>query len=426
MSRAACDAQVEVVPRIADVPAEAWDACANPDPATFNPFVAHAFLKALEDAGTVGGRTGWTPRHLVLKDGGRRRSPAARPAISSRTARASTCSTTAGPTPTCRPAGATIPSCRSPCRSRRCPGRGCWCGPGPTARPTRRMLAAAAVELVRAQRPLRRAHHVPDRRRMDAARRAGLAAAHRPAVPLEQRRLRARSTTIWPRSPRASARPRARSASRRSPAASRSSGCAGARSREARLGRVLRLLHGDRLAQVGAALSQPQVLLAAGGRAPWATAACSCWPSAAERPIARLVPSRRRRLPVRPLLGRRRAPAVPAFRDVLLPGHRLRHRAQACSAWRPAPRASTSWRAAICRPRPTRPTTSSTRRCAAPSPTSWSASARSVDAACEVLAEHGPYRKNLRCGGALSRRAGYHCATSRFLSSSKRSRASSA
>jgi uncharacterized protein len=59
--------KVEVVSQIADIPADAWDACANPDAATFNPFVAHAFLKALEDAGTVGGRTGWTPRHLVLK-----------------------------------------------------------------------------------------------------------------------------------------------------------------------------------------------------------------------------------------------------------------------------------------------------------------------------------------------------------------------
>ena len=63
-------ARVEVVPQIVEVPADAWDACANPDQATFNPFVAHAFLKALEDAGTVGGRTGWTPRHLVLKIGG--------------------------------------------------------------------------------------------------------------------------------------------------------------------------------------------------------------------------------------------------------------------------------------------------------------------------------------------------------------------
>jgi uncharacterized protein len=60
---------IEVVPRIADIPAEAWDACANPDPALFNPFIAHGFLRALEDAGTVGGRSGWAPRHLVLRDG---------------------------------------------------------------------------------------------------------------------------------------------------------------------------------------------------------------------------------------------------------------------------------------------------------------------------------------------------------------------
>ncbi len=60
--------RVETVARIADIPADAWDACADPDPAVSNPFVRHGFLKALEDAGTVGGRSGWTPRHLVLKD----------------------------------------------------------------------------------------------------------------------------------------------------------------------------------------------------------------------------------------------------------------------------------------------------------------------------------------------------------------------
>jgi uncharacterized protein len=62
-------ATVEIVPCLADISAAAWDACANPDPATYNPFIAHAFLKALEDAGTVGGRTGWTPRHLLLRLG---------------------------------------------------------------------------------------------------------------------------------------------------------------------------------------------------------------------------------------------------------------------------------------------------------------------------------------------------------------------
>jgi hypothetical protein len=59
---------VEVVPGIAGIPAAAWDVCANPDPAVLNPFIGHGFLKALEDAGAVGGRSGWTPRHLVLKD----------------------------------------------------------------------------------------------------------------------------------------------------------------------------------------------------------------------------------------------------------------------------------------------------------------------------------------------------------------------
>ena len=63
----ASETRVEIVPRIADVAAADWDACANPDPAVFNPFLAHSFLAALEEAGTVGGRTGWTPRHLVLR-----------------------------------------------------------------------------------------------------------------------------------------------------------------------------------------------------------------------------------------------------------------------------------------------------------------------------------------------------------------------
>ena len=60
------DIKVTVHPRIAEIDAAAWDACAVPDAATRNPFVTHAFLKALEDAGTVSTRTGWTPQHLAL------------------------------------------------------------------------------------------------------------------------------------------------------------------------------------------------------------------------------------------------------------------------------------------------------------------------------------------------------------------------
>lgn len=42
-----------------------WDACAGGD----NPFVSHAFLKALEDSGSVRPETGWMPHHLVLENG---------------------------------------------------------------------------------------------------------------------------------------------------------------------------------------------------------------------------------------------------------------------------------------------------------------------------------------------------------------------
>ena len=34
----------------------------------FNPFVAHAFLHALEASGSTGGRSGWTPAHVIVED----------------------------------------------------------------------------------------------------------------------------------------------------------------------------------------------------------------------------------------------------------------------------------------------------------------------------------------------------------------------
>src|SRR5215813_4870582 len=58
--------QIRTVEAIAAVPAAAWDDCAGDD----NPFVSHAFLRALEDSRSVGGRTGWGPRHVVVEDGG--------------------------------------------------------------------------------------------------------------------------------------------------------------------------------------------------------------------------------------------------------------------------------------------------------------------------------------------------------------------
>jgi predicted N-acyltransferase len=56
------------------VGAEAWDACANPPglPDTVgerhNPFVSHAFLRALESSKSVGARAGWAPAHALVED----------------------------------------------------------------------------------------------------------------------------------------------------------------------------------------------------------------------------------------------------------------------------------------------------------------------------------------------------------------------
>ncbi len=55
-----------VLDRIDEVPAAQWDICAGRD----NPFLRHAFLKALEDSGSVGRKTGWLPQHLTISDEG--------------------------------------------------------------------------------------------------------------------------------------------------------------------------------------------------------------------------------------------------------------------------------------------------------------------------------------------------------------------
>jgi len=65
-----------VAPAIAAVEAAQWDACANPPELgdedacdeRFNPFITHAFLNALELSGSVGGRSGWTPMHVLVED----------------------------------------------------------------------------------------------------------------------------------------------------------------------------------------------------------------------------------------------------------------------------------------------------------------------------------------------------------------------
>jgi len=55
---------VKVYPRIAGIGQAVWARCAGTD----NPFLSYGFLSALEDSGSVGGRSGWHPRYAVLED----------------------------------------------------------------------------------------------------------------------------------------------------------------------------------------------------------------------------------------------------------------------------------------------------------------------------------------------------------------------
>jgi hypothetical protein len=85
---------IRLATSISDVAAPDWNACAAAPPAQLqvldedtqltpedksspdlstqgqlvNPFVSHEFLSSLETSGSVGGRTGWQPRHLVAED----------------------------------------------------------------------------------------------------------------------------------------------------------------------------------------------------------------------------------------------------------------------------------------------------------------------------------------------------------------------
>jgi len=68
---------VRALPKLTEIGAAAWDACAtSPETLsagdeTFNPFVSHAFLSALEEAGCVSRKTGWMPLHLAVEREGR-------------------------------------------------------------------------------------------------------------------------------------------------------------------------------------------------------------------------------------------------------------------------------------------------------------------------------------------------------------------
>jgi predicted N-acyltransferase len=61
--------KLRVIRSLSEIGPESWDSCANPPGTAYNPFVAHAFLRALEASRSATRETGWLPRHLILEDG---------------------------------------------------------------------------------------------------------------------------------------------------------------------------------------------------------------------------------------------------------------------------------------------------------------------------------------------------------------------
>ena len=66
--------RLRIATSLAGVAPDAWDHCANPPGLAgagerFNPFLSHAFLSALETTGCVGGKTGWSPAHVLIETG---------------------------------------------------------------------------------------------------------------------------------------------------------------------------------------------------------------------------------------------------------------------------------------------------------------------------------------------------------------------
>jgi len=66
--------RVRITADIGSVSAQEWDACAASGDSSEtsdhadNPFIRHAFLRALEDSGSARRETGWLPQHLLMED----------------------------------------------------------------------------------------------------------------------------------------------------------------------------------------------------------------------------------------------------------------------------------------------------------------------------------------------------------------------
>ena len=221
--------RLRVIPAIAEVDAAAWDACANPaapplpssavisQDTAYNPFISYDFLHALEASGSATGRTGWQPQHVIVEtDDG---ILGVVPCYLKSHSRGEYVFDRGWAEAYERAGGEYYPKLQVSVPFTPATGRRLLVPPGPTptrsAEPDRRPGRALP-----AARGVIGAFHVPARGGMRFPGAAGIPAAHRPAIPLGERRLRDASRRSSRRSRRASARPSAASAATRSAPAS--------------------------------------------------------------------------------------------------------------------------------------------------------------------------------------------------------------
>ena len=142
------EAIVRVVPSMADIEAMAWDRCANPPSFPFDPFVSHAFLKALEEAGTTGPDAGWIPQHLLLEDASGRVA-AAMPLYVKTHSQGEYVFDHAWASALHRAGGQYYPKLQAAVPFTPVPGRRLLVPPGPSLEIQERLLANAGIQLAR-------------------------------------------------------------------------------------------------------------------------------------------------------------------------------------------------------------------------------------------------------------------------------------
>jgi hypothetical protein len=342
--------------------AEDWDRLAGPD----NPFTSHAFLALLEESGSVGGRSGWTPLPLVIDDAAGRPA-AALPAYLKQHSQGEYVFDQAWADAWQRAGGDYYPKLQISVPFTPASGPRLLCGD----RPDLALPLLRAAEAVVDQNGLSSAHATfiaPEE--VPVFEEAGWLL-RRPAIPLGKsglcrfRRFPGRAVIGQAQEPAQGTRGGAGRGGDRGPDRQRHPPGA--------LGRVLGVLSGHRRAQVGAALSHPRrvrpdrqrmadkvlLVLALDEGEPVAGALNFI---GATRSMA--------------AIGARWSTSRSCISSCAITRRSMRPSPWACAAWKPARKGSTSWRAAMSRCRPGRRTISPTPDFARPWPISSSANAK--------------------------------------------------